>query len=377
VRPIGEGKECSVWEYIQGFFRRRRYVRETVACTCGEYVVTAPCPDKGTTSDKTRYAPSFVAHLITAKCCDSIPLYRLEKQYQRLGIPIARSTLTDLFHRNGRLLLPLAGRLLGLIAAHPYVHADETPIRMMGTKKKAYVWTFVAGTLVGYRFSPDRSGKTPVDVLGESTGSLVVDAYTGYNEVTRPARRIRAGCLAHARRKVFEARKTAPEGDDALAIITEIYKVEHEAKAVGIVGTAAHLAMRQARSRPLMDRLHSWLEEQKPSHVPKGPMGKAIRYALGNWQALTRFLDDANIDLDNNKAEGALRRVALGRKNFLHVGPEDCGDNIAALYSLVATCEANGVNPLTYLSDVLVRIQTHPAEQIDDLLPHRWKLATT
>ena len=131
-----------------------------------------------------------------------------------------------------------------------------------------------------------------------------------------------------------------------------------------MVGTAAHLAMRQARSRPLMDRLHSWLEEQKPSHVPKGPMGKAIRYALGNWQALTRFLDDANIDLDNNKAEGALRRVALGRKNFLHVGPEDCGDNIAALYSLVATCEANGVNPLTYLSDVLVRIQTHPPSRL-------------
>jgi transposase len=106
-------------------------------------------------------------------------------------------------------------------------------------------------------------------------------------------------------------------------------------------------------------------------------MGKAIRYALGNWQALTRFLDDPNIDPDNNKAEGALRRVALGRKNFLHVGPEDCGDNIAALYSLVATCEANGVNPLTYLSDGLVRIQTHPVDRIDDLLPHRWKLATS
>jgi transposase len=155
-------------------------------------------------------------------------------------------------------------------------------------------------------------------VLGDSTGSLVVDAYTGYNEVTRPARR-----------KFFEARTTAPEGEEALAIITEIYRVEQEAKAAGISGTAAHLAMRQERSRPLMDRFFCWLEEQKPNHVPKSPMGKAIRYALGNWQALTRFLDDANSDPDNNKAEGALRRVAFGRKNFLHVGPEDCVDALS------------------------------------------------
>jgi transposase len=114
-----------------------------------------------------------------------------------------------------------------------------------------------------------------------------------------PARRIRGGCLAHARRKVFEARKTAPEADTALAIITAIYKVEREAKAAAILGTPAHLTMRNERSRPLMEDLHSWLEEQKPHHVPKGPMRKAIRYALGNWHALTRFLDDPNIDPDN------------------------------------------------------------------------------
>ncbi|MGH7894841.1 MAG: IS66 family transposase, partial [Candidatus Binatia bacterium] len=375
IRSLGDGKECSVIEYVAGFFRRRRFVRETLACTCGQYVVTAPCPDKSTSSEKTRYAPSFVAHLITAKCADAIPLYRLEKIYRRAGIPMARSTMTDLFHRNGRLLLPLAARLLQLIAGAPYVHADETPLRMMGTKKKAYVWTFVAAKLVGFRFSPDRSGKTPSEVLGDSKGSLVVDAYTGYNDVTCPTRRVRGGCLAHARRKIFNARSGAPEANHALAIITEIYRVERDAKEAGIVGTKAHLKMRRARSRPLMDRLRTWLDEQRPLHVPKGPMGNAVGYALDNWTALTRFLDDANVEPDNNKAEAALRRVALGRKNYLHVGNEECGDNIAGLYSLVATCEANDVNPIEYLSDVLARIQSQPPERLDELLPHRWTRA--
>ena len=375
IRTLGKGKECSVWSYVPGFFRRRRYVRETIACTCGRHVVTAPCPDKSTSSEKTRYAPSFVAHLVTSKCADAIPLYRLEKQYRRLGIPIARSTMNDLLHRNARVLSPLSDRLLALIAADPYVHADETPMKMISARKKAYVWTFVAGDLIGFRFSADRSGTTPSAVLGKSKGSLVVDGYSGYNDVTCPTGRVRAGCLAHARRKIFEGRAATPESADALALIKEIYRVEREAKQAGIVGTRKHLAMRKERSAPLMAQLRKWLDEQRPQHVPKSPMGRAVGYASDNWKALTRFLVDAKIAVDNNKAESALRRVALGRKNYLHVANETCGENIAGLYSLVATCEANDVNPVEYLSDVLLRVGEHPASRIDELLPHRWQRA--
>lgn len=378
LRSAGS-KTSTVYEYVPGYFRRQVHVRETLACACGEYIVTAPCPDKST--DKTRYGPGFIAHLLTAKCADSIPLYRLEKQYARAGVPIARSTMTDLFHRNAELLEPLSSRLLALVAAQDIVQADETSLRRLDVKKRGYLWTFLARidrredeeqkTLVAYVFSPDRSGKTPSAVLGASSGTLVVDGYTGYNVVTTPEGRERAGCLAHTRRKLFAALEQHPEAREALDIIRDVYVVEHDATSLGISRTSEHLAMRQARSRPLMDKLFAWLKEREGLHPPKSLMGRAVRYALGNWTPLTRFLDDARIPPDNNRSEAALRVAALGRKNFLFVGHEQAGKNIAGVYALVATCEACGVNPLDYLRDVLVRIST-PGVAIDDLLPHRW-----
>jgi transposase len=370
LRPVGDGKQSVVYEYVPGHFRRCVYLRETLSCSCGSYIVTAPPPDKST--DRTRYGPGFVAHLMVSKCADSIPMYRLEKGYDRIGIPIARSTMTDLFHRNAELLAPLSQRLREIVASSPVVQADETSIKMLDQDKRTYLWTFLAGSLIAYKFSPDRSGTTPSEVLGASIGTLVVDMYTGYNRVTSTGRRTRAGCLAHARRKIFSAREGIPEAQVALDLIRDVYRVERDAKAQRIVGTAEHLDLRRTRSRPLMDKLHEWLSTQQGLHPPRSKMGRALRYSLKNWTALTRFLDDANVPPDNNRSEAALRRVALGRKNFLFVGNEDAGDNIAGVYSLVATCEANGVNPFEYLRDVLIRVSTHPAARIDELLPHHW-----
>jgi transposase len=371
LAPVGDGKPSTLYDYVPGHFRRKLYRRETLACPCGEHIVTAPAPDKST--EKTRYSPGFIAHLMVSKCGDSIPMYRLAKGYHRLGIPIARSTMTDLFHRNAQVLEPLSKRLMELVAQRDVVLADETSIKMLGSTKRAFIWTFIADTLIAYRFSVDRSGQTPLQVLGESKGTLVVDAYTGYNRVLEVSGRERGGCLAHARRKLFEAKDGAPEAAEALELIRQVYVVEHEAKERGTVRTPAHLALRQARSRPLMDRLKIWLDKQQDLHAPKSLMGRAVRYALNNWEPLTRFLDDAAIPPDNNRSESALRVVATGRKNFLFVGNEDAGENIAGVYSLIATCEANGINPFAYLQDVLVRVQTHPAAAIDELLPLRWQ----
>jgi transposase len=375
MAPVGDGKPSTVFDYVPGHFVRKIYRRETLACSCGEHIVTAPAPDKST--EKTRYSPRFVAHLMVSKCGDSTPIYRLAKGYRRLGIPIARSTMTDLFHRNAQVLAPLSRRLIELVAQQDVVLADETSIKMLGSSKRAFIWTFIAETLIAYRFSVDRSGQTPLQVLGESEGTLVVDAYTGYNRVLEVSGRERGGCLAHARRKLFEAKGGAPEAAEALELIRQVYVVEHGAKERGIARTPAHLALRQARSKPLMGELKNWLDGQQGLHAPKSLMGRAVRYAINNWVPLTRFLDDAAIPPDNNRSESALRVVATGRKNFLFVGNEDAGENIAGVYSLIATCEANGVNPFTYLQDVLVRVQTHPAARIDELLPHRWQQAAS
>ena len=377
ARPAGT-KTSDEYDYVS-YFRRKVHQRETLACTCGEYIVTAPAPPR--VYDRCQYSAGFIAHLVVQKCCDSLPIYRIEKQFKRLGVPVSRSTMTELFHRAGELLRPLAARIVALVAASDVVLADETTMPMQRTvrlakkPKRAYLWTFVADDLIAYRFSASRSGATPCAVLGGTTGTLVVDAYTGYNAVTGVDGRTRAGCLAHARRKFFDASASHPDASFALTAIREVYRVEHDAKERNVARTPEHLAMRKTESRAQLDKLHAWLIEKKDVYLPKGSMGGAIRYALDNWVELTRFLDDVQIPPDNNRSEAALRVAALGRKNFLFVGHEDAGDNIAALYTLVGTCEANGVNPLEYLRDVLIRVSSHPASDIDALLPHRWAAA--
>jgi transposase len=369
LRRVGKGKVSCVIEYVRPHFRKRIYQRETLACRCG-HMVTAPPPDR--VGVKTRYAPSFVAHLVVSKCNDSIPQYRLEKAYKQMGIPISRSTMCDLFHRAADELRPLHDAALALVPAAADVHADETSIRQQGLDKRAFLWGFVTPDVVVYRYAASRSGETAKQVLGDSTGRLVVDQFTGYNAVTKPGKRTRAGCLAHARRKLYEQREHA-ETTEALDLIGAIYVVEHEAKNASIVGTDGHLALRRERSRPLFARLLCWARRQRRSFEPRSGMGRAVRYILRNFRELGRFLRFASIPPDNNIAEAALRRVALGRKNFLFVGHEDAGHDLAVLYTLVASCAKHAVNPLDYIADVLTRVQSHPARDVVALLPHRWK----
>ncbi len=366
-------KESIEYAYVPGHFRRRVHRRETLACRCGQHIVTARAPAR--VGDKTAYGAGFVAHVVVSKCADSIPLARMERHYARLGIPIARSTLCDLFHRAAGVLSPLAKRILVRIAQSDVVWADETPHRIQGVTKKPYVWTFLDDTLVGYTFSDSRSSQAATRVLGTSKGTLVVDAYTGYNAVTTPEGRTRAGCLAHARRKFFAALATAPQARHALDLIRDIYVVEHDAREAGVARTEKHAAMRAARSAPVMAELMAYLESEQPKHLPKGPMGKAISYTLSNASALTVFLSDPRVSVDNNVSESALRTVALGRANYLFVGHKDAGDNLCTLLTLVRSAERCGINPLLYLTDVLTRVQTHPASDLDALLPDRWRPA--
>jgi transposase len=376
LKPLGGGKESVVYEFVPAHFIAHRHVRETLACPCGEYVVTAEGPTKWV--EKSHYAPSFVAHLVTAKCADSIPLYRLEKELGRIGIPVARSTMTDLFHRAADTVQPLVARLERLVREAGVVHGDETPKKVLapGHCKTGYVWVFRTQQpkpLILYRFAMSRSGQTPEEVLGGTKGRLVVDAYTGYNSVTDVEGRSRVGCHAHLRRYFFDALSTAPdEARKGMDFILGLYRIERDAEALGVLGTSEHLAMRKKIGAPIRKAMRTWLRDQRPLHPPKSPIGAAIRYALNQWKPLGRFLEDASIPLDNNPAESALRRVALGRRNFLFVGNKAAGEHLAGLYSLVATCEANGVNPVEYLGDVLERINDHPNSRLDELLPHNW-----
>jgi transposase len=376
--PLGEGKTTELYELVPARVERQVHVQQKVRCRCGETIVTADGPAK--VFDKTRFGPTFMAQVAVSKCADSLPLYRQAKAYRRAGVEVNDSTLGDLFHRTAELVDPLYERLLHLIAGKEIVLADETTQRVQakGKTRTAWLWSFIARDeaereLIAYVFSRSRSGETPVRVLEGTIGKLLADGYDGYNKVTVPGGRERAGCWAHARRKFFEAQSTAPgPAKRAMDFILELYKVERAALDADLLGTPEHLALRDTRSRAIVGELKAWLEAEQGRHPPRSPIGAAINYALGQWDALTLFLTDAHLPLDNNASERALRVAALGRKNFLFVGTDEAGENLAGLYSLIATCEANGVNPVEYLADVLLRVQTHPAARIDELLPHNW-----
>jgi transposase len=365
------------YEYVPARLIRREHRRERRVCSCGCFAI-GDAPVR--VVEGGLYGPGLHAHVAVAKCGDSIPLDRQAKSFRRAGVPMSSSTLCDLFHRSAELLDPIARRILELAAESGHVNADETSLKVQakGECRRAYVWDFIARdgnhVMVAYRFSPDRSGQTPIEVLGESTGVLQVDGYTGYNQVTTPKKRKRAGCWAHARRKFFAAIETKPdEAHFAIDLIRDLYEVEYQAAEKNILRSEQHAALRRTRSREIVDKLMKWAEELKPKHRPKSPLGVALKYLLNQRETLERFLDDPKIRLDNNIAEQHLRLIALGRKNFLFVGHDEAGRNLATLQTLVSTCFANGVNPQAYLTDVLIRIQDHRQSRIDELLPWNWR----
>jgi transposase len=367
-------EESVEYEFVPEHFKKTVHRREKKACTCGQHIVTAPAPTR--VSDGVMYGPGMHAHVVIFKCLDSIPFYRLAKQFERVGIPMARSTICDMFHRSASLLTPIYDRIIELLPREKYVNADETRIKVQAEEKtrEAWMWTFIGGPYVAYAFSPSRSGETPVKILGDSTGVLQVDQYSGYNQVTTPNKRDRAGCMGHARRKFFEAKDKAPElVEHVLEKILSLFEVEYAAAEEGILGTEKHRMMRQIRSKPILAALKERLEAEAPQHLPKGPVATAIGYFTGNYDALTLCLEDPKIPLDNNVSERQLRLIALGRKNYLFVGNDVAGQNLAILQTLTATAVANKVNPQDYLADVIIRVQTHPRTRIDELLPHNWK----
>ena len=344
--------------------------RDTLACHCGKTMVSAPAPKR---FGKSQYDARVAAHVIVGKCTDSMPVARQAEQMTREGVPTSRATLNRVFLRAGSLLSPIARWILQRIANSELVLADETPIRQQDQDSKGYFWVFSNDQLTAYVYSPSRSGETPKNVLGNSKGDLVVDGYTGYNQVTTPGKRWRSGCNAHARRKFCEAKPKTPEAQRAIDLYNELFVIERDAQQQGIVGTAAHLKLRQQRSAPIVEKLYSLLEQQKSLHLPKGKMAEAINYALNNQIELTRFLNDPKIPISNNHSERQLRVVASGRKNYQSVGNESAGQKIATLYTLTACCKAAGINPTIYLTDVLERLEVDPNIPIEKLLPHNWK----
>ena len=305
-----------------------RHIRGKYACACCQTIAAAPMPAQ--MIDKGIPAPGLLAQVAVAKHDDHLPLYRQEEIYARSGVHIARSSMAQWIGICGHRLAPLAQALKQFILSHAVVHADETPVALLapgrGKTKKAYVWVyrttnFVPQRAVLFDFCTSRGGEHPQRVLQNFSGTLVTDDYSGYHKLQRQGAITGALCMAHARRKLFEAHKLngSEIAAQALALIARLYEIERESREFE---PPARLLLRQSRAKPIADALHAWLLAKRQTLAKADITAKAIDYSLSNWRALTHYLDDGHVPIDNNAVENAIRPLAVGRKNWLFVGSQ-------------------------------------------------------
>lgn len=375
-------------DYTPGSFTVERHVRGKWACSKCRTLTQAPVPAE--IIDKGLPTSGLLAHVLVAKHADHLPLYRQEAIFERAGLAIARSTLAAWVGVCGVRLQPLVDAMKAELLALRVLHADETPVAMLapGTGKthRAYLWAYASGALeamraVVYDFTASRSGEHPRAFLGHGSerawkGSLVCDDYSGYKALFADGGITEAGCMAHARRKFIELHEANKSTLAATAIefMGQLYGIEREVKRLS---PDERLHERRTRAAPIARALKEWLVEFRVKVLDGTATAKAMDYSLHRWAALTRYLSDPALPIDNNFDEQQIRPWATGRKNWLFAGTLLAGQRAAAIMSLIQTAKLNGHDPHAYLRDVLTRLPTQLNSDIGDLLPHRWKPSPT
>lgn len=382
-RQLGEDVS-EVLEYVPARFRVIRHVRPKYACSCCDRMVQAPAPSRPLA--RSIAGQGLLAHVLVAKFCDHLPLYRQSQIYAREGVELDDSTLADWVGGSSRLLRPLVDALRQHVLSADKLHADDTPVPVLapgkGRTKSGRLWTYVRDDrpaadetppAVWFSYSPDRKGEHPQTHLKDFTGILQADGYAGFGQLYGTGRIREAACWAHVRRKFYDLHVARPSvvTQTALEQIAALYAIE---AAIRGSPPAERRAVRQARSRPRLLEFHRWLNDQLGKLSRKSETTAAIQYALNRWEALVRYTEDGRIEIDNNAAERALRGVALGRKNFLFLGSDAGGERAAAIYSLIGSAKLNGLDPEAYLRHVLGVIADYPVNQVADLLPWNLKL---
>jgi len=360
---------------------------EKTAAEDGPQIATAEKPlapiEKGLA------APGLLAQVIVSKYADSLPLHRLERIFRRHGIEIARSTMCDWMRQSADALRPLYHVMVADVRLSKIMQTDDTPVDVLDRNRtktrQGRFWVYLgdeAHPQIVFDYTPHRGRDGPMSFLKDWGNDylryLQADAFGGYDGIyagDAGGMVLEVACWAHARRYFYDARKSGHRHSaQALAYIKLLYEVEREAAKLPV---AQRAGMRQERSAPILVEFRQWLRSlqavQGGPVLPKSPMGEAITYALNQWAALCVYLLDGELSIDNNKSENALRRIAVGRKNWLFAGSDNGGRTAAVLFSLIATCQRHAVEPFAYLRDVLTRIAAHPHHRLSELLPDRWQ----
>ena len=373
--------KLSVIEHVRAKYRCEKEGSSTIRVAAAE-----PSPIA-----KSNASAGLLAHVLVSKYADGLPLNRQERIFKRHGMEISRATLCDWALMSTELLERLLELLKGHVLRSPVIFGDDTTIDLIlggrGAACTARLWAYVSAGAVRdaqgawreypqaayFEFTQTREGIHPTRFLAGYTGYLQADDYAGYHATFRTGRVIHVACWAHARRGFFDIVKTqkAPGlATEALAFIGRLYEIERRAKERP---PDERLAMRQAQTVPLLSEFKLWLEGHYRMLLPKGPLGRAVYYALSNWQALTRFTENGILAPDSNLVERTIRPIANGRKAWLFTASHRGGRAAAAAFSLIETCKLNGVEPFAYLKDVLGRINSQRLDRLHELLPFNWK----
>ena len=380
----------EILEYVPSSFKVIRFVRPRCACVNCDQISQGYAQSKPI--DKGKAGAGLLAHILTQKYCDHLPMYRQSQIYAREGIDLSRSTLASWAGQCARLLEPLVEELRKSIFSSSEIHGDDTPIKVLapgtGKTKIGRIWTYVRDgrphgdktpPAVCYFYSPDRTGERPKEHLKDFTGTLHADAYAGYDKLylgdkKTKAKITEAGCWAHTRRKFYEitvANDKANIAFEVLDSIGEVYKIEER---INGFAPDERLKVRQNESSKFVEKLFVTFNKYYSQLPKKSSTAKAIAYALNHQIALKRFLEDGRIEIDNNAGERAMRLIAVGRKNWLFAGSDNGGHTAANIYSLIETTKLNNINPWKYLRHVLSVIQDYNSTKLVELLPWNIKL---
>lgn len=389
LKKIGE-EVTEELDYEPGRLFVNKYVRPKYAKPGNEGVIIAPMIERPL--PKAIAGAGLLAQMVIDKYVDHLPLYRQMERFKREGVNLPYSTLTDNISGTCALIKPLGNALLKIILQTDYLHADETPVKVLDKDKKArpngssgrgethrgYFWVYHNSIerLVLFDYRPGRGREGPAEVLKNFKGHLQTDGYSVYDLFKEQKEITLLHCMAHARRMFYEALDNdKARAEYALQQFGLLYAIERKAKEQSLP-PAEVLQLRTTQAIPILKALGKWMKDEYVNVLPKSPIAKALGYSIERWNELMIYTTDGKLNIDNNPVENSIRPVAIGRKNYLFAGSHEAAQRSAMLYSLLGTCKLHGINPFLWLRDVLQRIPTHPINKIEELLPQNWKPIT-
>jgi transposase len=365
------------YDYVPAKMRVKKTLRHKYACKnkkCSGEVKLADAPAQ--VIPKSNATAGLLSHILLSKYQYHLPLYRQCEMFRRHGVEFSRSTLSDWVLKCAELLNPVVSHMEKEILKSKYIHTDDTVIPVLDKKRKrtrqGRLWVYIGDKEHPYdifRYSPDRKGEHPQNVLRDYQGFVHADAYGGYDQIFDKGDASEVACWAHARRKFFDAALDPPKSRE-IWFIRQLYLIEKEGKSLSAENRRK---LRREKSKPVLVQFKNHLENLKVS--PKSPLGEARTYTLNQWDALNRYLNDGDLNIDNNPAERAIRPIAVGRKNWLFAGSDRGGKAAAVIASLIATCKRHDVDSYLYLHDALTLMADARklGEKLSDFTPLAWK----